>query len=273
MAFAEDMSNAPAGHPNDAIRAHIRSGAHTTHTSGLADGFLQANLAILPAKHALDFYAFCQRNPKPCPLVGVSDPGDPMMRTLGADIDIRTDIPSYNIYRHGELTESTTEIRDLWQEDSVAFALGCSFTFEHALQRAGITLRHMQSGQNVPMFATNIELTPAGPFRGTMVVSMRAIPNERIDEAIAISSRFPQAHGAPVHVGDPTSIGIEELGAPQWGTAQEVYAGETPMFWACGVTPQNVVLNARPDICITHTPGCMLITDVPEDAETTILKF
>lgn len=254
-----------------AVRRAIRNGAYTGHTSGLAAGKLQCNLAILPERYALDFLRFCQRNPKPCPLVGVSDSGDPMMPTLGTDIDIRHDVPKYRIFRDGALSEEVTDIADVWANDLVTVALGCSFTFENALLRNGIPVRHMEQGRNVPMYRSNIDLVPAGPFSGQMVVTMRPIPADQVEQAEHISGRYPQAHGAPIAVGDPAQIGIADLAQPDWGDAVEIKAGEVPVYWACGVTPQNVLLSAKLPICITHSPSHMLIADVAEDAETTIL--
>ena len=253
------------------VRAAIRSGRYQGHTAGLGPGRLQCNLVILPQTQAIDFFRFCQRNPKPCPLVGVSDTGDPMMRTLGADIDIRTDVPRYIVYRYGERVEERESLHDLWRDDLIAFALGCSFTFEQALIRAGIAMRHIDEDRTVPMYRTRLETVPAGPFGGGMVVSMRPVADGDIERAVTISGRYPQAHGAPVHIGSPDAIGIDDLGAPDWGDPAPIGAGETPVFWACGVTPQNAVLRARPPICITHKPGRMLITDIPDDAESPVL--
>lgn len=258
------------GAPVSDVRAAIRAGTYAGQTSGLAPGKLQCNLAILPERYALDFLRFCQRNPKPCPLVGVGDTGDPMLPTLGHDIDIRTDVPRYRVFRDGVLSDEVTDITDLWQDDLVTVALGCSFTFENALMRNGIPVRHIEEGRNVPMFSSNIPLVPAGPFDGKMVVTMRPIAAEKVDQARAISARYPQAHGAPIAQGDPASIGIADLSRPDWGEAVEVRHGEVPVYWACGVTPQNVLLNAKLPICITHSPGHMLLSDVAEDAETTI---
>ncbi|UWR21730.1 putative hydro-lyase [Sulfitobacter sp. S190] len=254
------------------VRAQIRACAYAGHTAGLGKDNLQANLAILPAAHALDFMRFCQRNPKPCPLVGVSDTGVPQMTTLGRDIDIRTDLPAYYVYRDGVLVDAPQDITDLWQDDFVAFALGCSFTFEHALERAGIKLWHIANNTTVPMFASNIPTVSAGPFGGATVVSMRAIPDHQVAETIEISNRFPMAHGGPLHVGDPAQIGIADLDRPDWGDRAPVPEGTTPVFWACGVTPQVAIMRAGLPICITHKPGAMLITDVADDAETTILR-
>lgn len=251
-------------------RSAIRSGSYTGHTAGLAAGKLQCNLAILPEQHALDFLRFCQRNPKPCPVVGVSDTGNPMLPTLGTDIDIRRDVPRYRVFRGGTLSDEVTDIADIWTEDLVTVALGCSFTFENALLRGGIPVRHIESGKNVPMYRTTIDLIPAGPFNGQMVVTMRPIPAEQVAQAQAISRRFPQAHGAPIAIGDPAQIGITDLANPDWGDAVNINDGEVPVYWACGVTPQNVLLAAKLPLCITHSPGHMLIADVAEDAETPI---
>lgn len=256
----------------ETVRAAIRAGNYAGHTAGLAAGKLQCNLAILPERYALDFLRFCQRNPKPCPVVGVSDSGDPMLPTLGHDIDIRTDVPKYRVFRNGVLTDEVTDISDAWSDDMVTVALGCSFTFENALVRNGVPVRHLETGKNVPMYRSNIDLVPAGRFSGEMVVTMRPIPAPLVDQAREISRRYPQAHGAPIAVGDPADIGIADLSAPDWGEAVEIRDGEVPVYWACGVTPQNVLLDAELPICITHSPGHMLIADVAEDAETTILK-
>lgn len=254
------------------VRAAIRSGAYDGHTAGLAAGKLQCNLAILPERFALDFLRFCQRNPKPCPVVGVSDSGDPMLPTLGHDIDIRTDVSKYRVFRNGALSEELTDISDVWADDLVTVALGCSFTFENALLRNGIPVRHIESGRNVPMYRSAIDLEPAGRFAGQMVVTMRPIPAHQVDAARTISARYPQAHGAPIAIGDPAQIGIDDLSRPDWGDAVEIEPGEVPVYWACGVTPQNVLLDAGLPLCITHSPGHMLIADVAEDAETTIIK-
>ncbi|MCA1775432.1 MAG: putative hydro-lyase [Loktanella sp.] len=252
------------------VRQAIREGAWTRHTAGLARGKLQCNLAILPASYALDFLTFCQRNPKPCPVVGISDKGDPMMPTLGHDIDIRTDVPQYRVFRDGNLSTEQPDIRDLWRDDLVTVALGCSFTFENALVEAGIPVRHIERNTTVPMYRSSIQLTPAGPFSGAMVITMRPIARNRVDDAIRISGQFPQAHGAPVAIGDPTDVGIADLDQPDWGEAVPVREDEVPVYWACGVTPQNVLRAANLPLCITHTPGCMLIADVGERDDTNI---
>jgi uncharacterized protein YcsI (UPF0317 family) len=245
------------------LRGIFRSGAYRGTTANMANGYTQGNLAILPANHALDFARFCQRNPKPCPLVGVSDTGDPIMRTLGEDIDIRTDIPSYNIYRDGVIDASVSDISEFWADDSVAFVLGCSFSFEEALMQARIPMRHMEINRVVPMYKTSIQLVRAGPFGGGTVVSMRPMSMEEAIRASAITARFPHTHGMPVHIGDPAVIGIKDLDAPDWGDPTEFREGEVPVFWACGVTPQNAIQEAGIPIVLTHTPGRMLITDLP----------
>lgn len=245
-----------------AVRAEIRSGRYTGHTAGLAAGKLQANLAILPAALADDFAEFCRLNPKPCPLVGMTEPGDPAWTELG-DIDIRSDVPTYYVYRDGEHTETVTDLSDLWQDDLVAFALGCSFTFENALIEEGIPVNHIDQDRIVPMYRTNLETAKAGPFGGGTVVSMRYMAPEHVERAVAISDAFPWAHGAPIHVGNPALIGIRDINTPDWGDAPCGPTG-TPVFWACGVTPQNALAKARPPFCITHMPGCMLITDIGE---------
>lgn len=254
------------------VRAAIRAGLFDGHTAGLAPGKLQCNLAILPERHALDFLRFCQRNPKPCPVVGVSDTGDPMLPTLGHDMDIRSDVPRYRVFRDGALACECKDISDIWQDDFVTVALGCSFTFENALMRNGIPVRHLETGRNVPMYASTIKLTPAGPFDGHMVVTMRPIPQAQVAAAHSISARYPQAHGAPIAQGDPAQLGIADLAAPDWGEPVTIRPGEVPVYWACGVTPQNVLRQAALPICITHAPGHMLVTDVAEDAENSVLK-
>lgn len=252
------------------VRRIVRSGAYQGHTAGLAAGRLQANVVILPETFAVDFMRFCQRNAKSCPLVGVSDTASPMMHTLG-DIDIRTDVPAYTIYRDGQAAGTATDILDLWRDDLVAFALGCSFTFERALIDEGIPLQHIDRNITVPMYRTTVPAVPAGPFGGGLVVSMRPIRTSDIDRAVEISARYPHAHGAPIHIGDPEAIGIADLDQPDWGDACSFAEDEVPVFWGCGVTPQNAVLRARPELCITHTPGCMLITDVDELAQVPVI--
>ena len=255
-----------------AVRQSIRAGRYTSHTAGLGQGFLQANLVILPQAFAFDFMRFCQRNPKPCPLIAVSEPGDPNLFTAGRDLDIRTDVPGYNVYRDGQVVGSADSVVDLWRNDLVTFALGCSFTFEHALIEAGIDLWHVTNNTTVPMFRTNLDTVPAGAFQGPMVMTMRMIPDDKIEVARSISSRFPLAHGAPMHWGKPSDIGIVSLENPDWGDPAPIEAGKTAMFWACGVTPQVAIAKAGVPFCITHKPGHMLITDIPDTAEVPILQ-
>ncbi|TAG35859.1 MAG: putative hydro-lyase [Polaromonas sp.] len=243
-------------------RVAIRSGEFSGHTSGLAEGHVQGNVVILPSALAHDFLCYCQRNPKPCPLLAVSEPGESLLPSLGADIDIRTDLPRYRVWRDGVLTDQPTDIRQLWRDDLVTFVIGCSFSFEEALLQAGIPLRHIAQNRNVAMYRSNIATTPAGVFSGPMVVSMRPLSASDAIRAIQITTRFPNVHGAPVHIGDPTQIGITDLSAPDYGDAVEVMPGEVPVFWACGVTPQAAIAQARPEFCITHAPGAMLITDL-----------
>ena len=244
------------------VRRAIRSGAHARHTAGLAPGYVQGNVCILPREYAQEFALFCERNPKPCPLLAASEPGDPRLPSLGEDLDIRTDVPAYRIFRNGKQEEDVPDIRTLWREDLVAFVLGCSFSFEEALMQAGLRLRYVEEGKSVPMYRTSIDTAPAGRFRGKLVVSMRPFKPADAIRAIEITSRYPRVHGAPVHIGRPDLIGIEDLARPWAGDATEVREDEQPLFWACGVTPQSVVLDARPSLCITHAPGHMLVTDL-----------
>ena len=247
--------------PLDEVRSLIRANAYTGHTAGLGGGFQQCNVVILAEAHALDFFRYCQRNPRPCPLIYVSDTGDPSMHALGRDIDVRTDVPCYNVYRDGQLEAQCPDIQDLWRPDFVAFALGCSFTFEHALMSQGIAMRHIEADRTVSVFRTSIETTPAGRFSGAMVVSMRPIKQGQVEDVLRICARFPHAHGAPIHTGDPADIGIADITQPDWGEAAEIRPDEVPVFWACGVTPQNALLQAKSELCITHTPGRMLLTE------------
>jgi uncharacterized protein YcsI (UPF0317 family) len=256
-----NLKDAPASEAQ-AVRQRIRRGEIAGHTSGLAPGCVQGNVAILPQALAGDFLRFCQLNPKPCPVLAVGAPGDPSLPTLGADIDMRTDVPRYRVFRNGALVEEPTDVRHLWRGDLVTFILGCSFSFEWALLEDGLTMHHMLQGKNVPMYRTRVQTTPAGPFHGPLVVSMRSFKPVNAIRAIQITSRFPGVHGAPVHIGLPERIGIRDLARPDWGDAVEVPADELPLFWACGVTPQAVVAEAKPEFCITHSPGSMLVTDL-----------
>ncbi len=225
-------------------------------------GYAQANLVILPQKYAFDFLLFCQRNPKPCPLLEVLEPGDFRTKFLSLDADIRTDIPRYHIYQNGNLEVTVKEIKNTWKNDFVTFLLGCSFSFEEALLRAKIPVRHVEENKNVPMFISTIPCKPAGLFHGPMVVTMRPIPPEKVSRAVQITSRYALVHGAPIHIGDPSVIGIKNMKKPDFGDPVTIQKGEIPVFWACGVTPQAIVMKAKPDFCITHAPGHMFISDL-----------
>jgi uncharacterized protein YcsI (UPF0317 family) len=241
-------------------RAIIRAGEYVGHTAGIASDYVQGNLCILPKDLALEFAAFCQRNPKPCPLIGMGAPGDPSLPDLG-DIDIRTDLPRYRVFKDGKLVDEPTDITRYWSDDLVTFVLGCSFSFERPLLEAGLRLSHVERDTTVPMYRTSIDCVPAGRFKGKMVVSMRTFTPADAIRAIQITSRFPAVHGAPVHIGLPEAIGIADMARPDYGDAPELKAGELPLFWACGVTPQVAIEAAQPSLCITHKPGAMLITD------------
>ena len=245
------------------LRQRIRAGAFRAPTSGYCGEYAQANLVVLPQRQADDFLQFCQRNPKPCPLLGVSLPGQWQVPQLGADLDLRSDLPGYYVYRHGEVSEERHSLHELWQDDFVAFAIGCSFSFEQLLIDGGIPLRHVAQGKNVAMYRTSIKNQAAGPFGGNMVVSMRPMKAADAIRAIQITSRYPKVHGAPVHLGDPALIGIDDIARPDYGDVVEIKADEIPVFWACGVTPQEALRAARLPLAITHKPGYMLVTDIP----------
>jgi uncharacterized protein YcsI (UPF0317 family) len=244
------------------VRHLARTGKLTGPTPGLAPGFVQANLVVVPRELAFDFLLFCQRNPKPCPLLDVTEPGSAEPRAVAAGADLRTDLPRYRVYRQGELVDEPADLHAWWRGDLVSFLLGCSFTFEHALLQAGVPVRHIEAGRNVPMYRTNLACRPAGIFRGPMVVSMRPLTPDQAIRAVQICSRFPRAHGSPVHLGDPRTIGIADLSRPDYGDPVEIRPGEIPVFWACGVTPQAVALECRPSLLITHKPGHMFVTDL-----------
>ncbi|MMZ51754.1 hypothetical protein D1872_134970 [compost metagenome] len=258
------MSNPAILTPTEA-RALIREGKWNRSTSGMAAGYTQANLAILKKELAFEFLLFCQRNPKPCPVLDVTEAGSPVPKLIAPDADIRTDIPAYRVYRHGELVDEVTDILSYWEDDMVAFLLGCSFTFEQAMLKNDIPVRHIEEDCNVPMYQTNIPCIKAGRFEGPMVVSMRPVPEKDVVRAVQVTSRFPAVHGAPVHVGNPASIGIRDIHQPDFGDRVTVKEGEVPVFWACGVTPQAVAMHMKPEIMITHAPGHMFITDMHEE--------
>jgi uncharacterized protein YcsI (UPF0317 family) len=243
-----------------AVRSLCRTGEFTGPTSGVAEGYVQANMMIVPREYAFDFLLFCQRNPKPCPLVEVLDPGQVAPR-CAPDADIRTDLPGYRIYEDGKLAREVGDISPYWRDDLVTFLIGCSFSFESALIEGGIPLRHVERRINVAMYRTNIACLPAGRFQGNMVVSMRPIKGRDVARAVEISGKFPQVHGAPVHIGHPESIGITDLARPDFGDPVPIHDGELPVFWACGVTPQYIAELSRIPFCITHSPGKMLVTD------------
>ena len=246
-----------------AVRMAARTQRITGQTAGLAPGFVQGNLVVLPTSVADEFLGFCQRNPKPCPLIAVSEPGQPHIASLGEDVDLRTDLPRYLVWRDGVVVASAPSVADVWRDDLVAFVIGCSFSFEEALTADGIPLKHVSAGTTVPMYRTNVMCEPAGPFNGPLVVSMRPMNAADTIRAIQITSRFPAVHGAPVHLGDPALIGIHHLSRPDYGDAVDISADELPVFWACGVTPQAAIASARIPFAITHAPGCMLVTHIP----------
>ncbi len=248
------------------VRALIRAGKWRLPTAGLCQGRVQANLVILPRDLAYSFLVFARQNPKPCPFLEVTGPGstEPIQTAPGADL--RQDLPKYRIYRHGQLEAEVTDLLSTWQEDLVSFLLGCSFTFEAAMLRAGVPVRHLEEGKNVPMYITTRRCQPVGIFQGPLVVSMRPIPRPLIPRAVQATARFPTAHGGPVHVGDPLSLGIKDLGRPDFGDPVTIQPGEVPVFWACGVTPQAVAMRAKPPLMITHAPGHMFVTDLEDEA-------
>jgi uncharacterized protein YcsI (UPF0317 family) len=249
------------------VRAATRARQWTGTTSGLAPGQVQANLVVLPQDLAYDFLRFCVANPKPCPIIEVTEAGSPEPARSAPGADLRTDVPRYRVFRDGELAEEVEDVSSLWREDLVAFLIGCSFTFERALLAAGLPVRHIEERVNVPMYRTSIDCEPAGAFAGPMVVSMRPYEPAQALRAVQITSRFPTVHGAPVHLGDPEAIGIADLAEPDYGDAVSVRAGEVPVFWACGVTPQAAAAAARPELMITHAPGHMFVTDLRDDEQ------
>jgi uncharacterized protein YcsI (UPF0317 family) len=247
------------------VREAIRAGEWDGPTAALAPGYAQANLVALPVADAFDFLRFCIANPRPCPVLEVGEPGavEPVQTAPGADL--RTDLPRYRVHRHGELVDEVTDVRDVWREDLVAFLIGCSFTFERALLAAGLPVRHIEQGINVPMYTTAVACRPAGRFAGPLVVSMRPMTPQQAIRATEITSRFTTAHGPPVQIGDPEALGIAELAAPQYGDPVEIREHEVPVFWACGVTPQAIAAASHPELMITHAPGHMFVTDVPDE--------
>ena len=245
-----------------AVRAQIREGHFTGQTSGFCNGYAQANLVTLPRDIAYDFLLFTQRNPRPCPLLEVSDTGSRLLQQIAPGADIATDLPKYRIYEHGVLTGEYTDVVKFWRKDFVSFLIGCSFSFEGELLAADVPVRQIEEGKNVPMYNTNIPCKPAGIFHGNLVVSMRPIPYELIPKAVLITGQMPKVHGAPIQIGAPEAIGITDLEHPDYGEMVTIRPGEVPVFWPCGVTPQNIIMSSRPEFVITHAPGHMLITDV-----------
>ncbi|TLM74968.1 putative hydro-lyase [Pseudarthrobacter sp. NamB4] len=234
-------------------------------TSGWSRGYAQANVISIPREHAFDLLLFVQRNPKPCPILGVLDAGETTGPLLAGG-DIRTDVSKYIVYRDGEKVDEPTDITGYWRDDLVTFLIGCSFTFEAALQDGGIRIAHIDQGVNVPMYRTNRQCAPAGAMSGPLVVSMRPVPAAQVADAVRITSRYPAVHGAPVHVGNPHELGITDLARPDFGDAVKIPDGHLPVFWACGVTPQAAVMQSRPPLAIGHAPGHMLITDARDSA-------
>ncbi len=248
------------------VRKLIRSGEIDFQTSGMCNGYAQANLAVLPKELAFDFLLFTQRNKKPCPVLDVTEVGSPVPRLIAPDADLRYDIPRYRIYKKGVLTDEVTNLEKYWRDDLVAFLLGCSFSFEGPMLDAGLEVRHITDNHNVPMYITNIECVPAGVFHGPTVVSMRPMKPQDAVRATQVTSRMPFVHGAPIHFGDPAAIGIKDIDKPDFGEPSEIKEGEVPVFWACGVTPQAVAMAVKPEFMITHAPGHMFISDVPNSS-------
>ena len=247
--------------PKD-VRALIAQEKITSQTSGMCSGYAQGNLCILPKKYAYDFLLFCQRNPKSCPLLEVTDTGERILKTCAPGSDIATDIPKYRVWQNGKMIAEPLNVKDFWRDDLVSFIIGCSFSFESLLMENGIDVRNISQNCNVPMYLTNIETQRAGIFGGKMVVSMRPIPCSQIVKAVTVTAAMPRVHGSPIHIGTPEAIGIKDLSKPDFGDAVKINDGEVPVFWCCGVTPQSVVMTSKPEFCITHSPGHMLITDL-----------
>ena len=252
------MDRTPGTYTPAEARALFRGGLRTP-TAGWCSGRTQANLIAVPRDHAYDVLLFAQRNPKACPVLDVSEPG--ATATTIFDGDLRTDLPAYRVYLDGEAAGEVDDVREYWRDDLVAFLIGCSFTFEDALLAAGVPVRHVEQRRNVPMYRTSTPCRRAGDLGGPLVVSMRPIPPEHIATAVRVTSRYPAVHGAPVHIGDPSALGIADLDEPDFGDPVDIHDGEVPVFWACGVTPQAAVMASRPPLALCHAPGHMAITD------------
>jgi len=248
------------------IRRLCRTNRLDLPTPGLALGYVQANLVILPLDFAFEFLLFCQRNSKACPILDVTDVGNPEPKIIAPGADIRTDLPRYQIFRQGQLVEETTDILNLWQNDLVAFLIGCSFSFENALLNAGLPVRHIEESKNVPMYKTNLNCLPTQKFSSPLVVSMRPMPMHQVVRAVEITSRYAKAHGSPIHIGNPEAIGITALENPDYGDAVSIRKNEVPVFWACGVTTQTAILQLKPELAITHAPGHMFISDLKDES-------
>jgi uncharacterized protein YcsI (UPF0317 family) len=260
-AASVDVREAAGSTPAQA-RSHYRDGL-VAPTTGWAAGFTQANLVIVPQEWAFDMLLFAQRNPRPVPLLDVTDPGA-TSTVLAPDADLRTDVPRYRVWRDGMLVDEPTDVTDLWRDDLVSFLIGCSFSFETALMDAGVPVRNLEQGRNVSMYRTNVDCRPANRLSGPLVVSMRPIPGTHVVTAVQVTERMPEVHGAPVHVGAPEALGIADLSAPDFGEPVQMHDGDVPVFWACGVTPQAALMASKPPFAITHAPGHMFVTDVPD---------
>ena len=243
------------------VRAAIRRGEIDFPTAGMCAGYAQANLVILPPEYAADFEEYTRLNPFPCPVLEIVK-GSPITHAMGEGASLVTDIPRYRVYENGVFTKELTDASAYWKEGYVGFLIGCSFSFEEALLAAGIPVRHIEQGCNVPMFKTSIATKKAGPFEGPMVCSMRPMTPEQAQRAYVITAAMPNVHGAPVQIGHPEAIGVADVMKPDYGDPVEIREGEIPVFWPCGVTPQAAVENAKPPIVITHAPGHMFITDI-----------
>lgn len=255
-----DREELKKAHPRE-IRAMMREGKFKDHTMKLSEGYTQANMAIIPKRHALEFMIFCQRNPAPCPVLEVTEPGVPTLKYLSDIADLRTDLPQYRVFKEGVCVDEPYDINEYWRDDLVVFLIGCSATFDHVLNASGISLRHFEQNKVPSVYITSLECEKAGPFESHLVVSERPIKLRQLNQVIQITSRFPLMHGAPIHVGDPNLIGIEDMGKVDWGDPSEVLDDEIACFWACGVTPQTAALRAKLDLVITHYPAKMFISD------------